>query len=181
MTKNESVATFGSGCFWCTEAIYLQIEGVTSVRSGYMGGHIKNPSYKEVCQGTTGHAECVQLTYDPTRITYRDLLEIFWMTHDPTTLNRQGADVGSQYRSVVFYHSEEQREQAIQYKDQLNSQHLFPNPIVTEIAPADTFYTAEDYHHNYFNQNQDAPYCSFVIQPKLNKFRKSFSGKLRKS
>jgi peptide-methionine (S)-S-oxide reductase len=176
----ESIATFASGCFWCTEAIFLQVEGVKRVQSGYMGGHVKNPTYKAVCNGETGHAECIQITYDTEEVSYEKLLEIFWMTHDPTTPNRQGADVGTQYRSAIFYHSAEQKELAIQYKNRLHEEMIYPKPIVTEIVPADIFYIAEDYHQNYFNQNQDAPYCAFVIQPKLDKFKKIFDERVRK-
>ena len=156
---NESIATFASGCFWCTEAIFLRVTGVQAVQSGYMGGHVLNPTYTAVCGGDTGHAECIQVRFDPTKISYEELLEIFWMTHDPTTVNRQGADVGSQYRSAIFYHSEEQRQLANHYKDRLGQEQIYPAPIVTEIVPADTFYVAEDYHQNYFDQNSNAPYC----------------------
>lgn len=173
------LATFGSGCFWCTEAIFQDIDGVEKVESGYMGGHVKKPTYKEVCSGLTGHAEVIQLTYDPSKVTYDELLEIFWKTHDPTTLNRQGADVGTQYRSAVFYHTEEQKKLAEQYKAELTEVKAFDSPIVTEITPAAVFYKAEDYHQNYFNLNGNAPYCSFIIQPKVEKFRKVFKEKLK--
>jgi peptide-methionine (S)-S-oxide reductase len=180
-TKNQvALATFGSGCFWCTEAIFQEVNGVQKVVSGYAGGKVKNPTYKEVCSGLTGHAEVIQVTYDPTKITYPELLEIFWQTHDPTTLNKQGADVGTQYRSVIFYHSDEQRDLAISYKQKLNQAGAFPNPIVTEISQAPTFYPAEDYHQNYFALNGDAPYCSYVIKPTLDKFKKVFKEKLVK-
>lgn len=172
-------ATFGSGCFWCTEAIFLNVDGVKTVVSGYMGGKVKNPTYKEVCSGLTGHAEVVQLTFDPQVVSYEELLEIFWKTHDPTTLNQQGADVGTQYRSVVFYHSDAQRQKAEWYRSRLEEEGAFDKPIVTEITAADTFYKAEDYHQNYYNLNRNAPYCTYVIQPKLEKFRKAFSEKLR--
>jgi peptide-methionine (S)-S-oxide reductase len=174
------LATFGSGCFWCTEAVFQRVNGVEQVVSGYMGGRVKNPSYKEVTTGQTGHAEVIQLTYNPAIISYDELLEIFWGTHDPTTLNRQGADVGTQYRSVVFYHSEEQKALTESYKKKLDSSGAFDSPIVTEISPAKEFYVAEDYHQNYFNLNGNAPYCTYVIQPKLEKFKKVFTEKLKK-
>ena len=180
--ENQSgleTATFGSGCFWCTEAIFLNVEGIRSVVSGYMGGKVRNPTYKEVCSGLTGHAEVVQLTFDPKVIAYEQLLEIFWQTHDPTTLNQQGADVGTQYRSVVFYHSEGQRKSAEFYKSRLEEEGAFDKPIVTEISPASAFYKAEDYHQNYYNLNSNAPYCSIVIRPKLEKFKKAFKDKLK--
>lgn len=172
-------ATFGSGCFWCTEAIFQNVDGVTKVVSGYAGGKVKNPTYKEVCSGLTGHAEVTQLTYDPKVVTYPELLEIFWQTHDPTTLNRQGNDVGTQYRSVVFYHNEEQKQLAETYKKKLDESGAFNKPIVTEITAYTDFYPAEDYHQNYYNLNGNAPYCTFVIQPKLEKFKKVFHDKLK--
>lgn len=172
-------ATFGSGCFWCTEAIFLNVEGVQTVVSGYMGGKVKNPTYKEVCSGLTGHAEVIQLTFDPAKISYEQLLEIFWQTHDPTTLNQQGADVGTQYRSAVFYHSDDQKRKAEYYKGRLEQEGAFDKPIVTEISPASTFYRAEDYHQNYYSLNSNAPYCAYVIRPKLEKFKKAFKEKLR--
>lgn len=172
-------ATFGSGCFWCTEAIFLNIEGVSKVESGYEGGKVKNPTYKEVCSGLTGHAEVVQITFDPQKISYDQLLEIFWETHDPTTLNQQGADVGTQYRSVIFYHNEDQKSKADYYKKRLDEEKAFDKPIVTEISPAAKFYKAEDYHQNYFNLNSNAPYCSYVIRPKLEKFKKAFKSVLK--
>ncbi|MEM6845078.1 MAG: peptide-methionine (S)-S-oxide reductase MsrA [Bacteroidota bacterium] len=171
--------TLGSGCFWCTEAVFQDVAGVSSVVSGYSGGHIKNPAYREVCSGRTGHAEVVQITYDPSVISYDELLEIFWKTHDPTTLNRQGADVGTQYRSVVFYHDEEQKQLAEAYKQKLNESGAFTDPIVTEISPLDTFYPAEDYHQNYYKNNPEQGYCSFVIRPKVDKFKQVFSEKLK--
>ncbi|HYG19333.1 MAG TPA: peptide-methionine (S)-S-oxide reductase MsrA [Ohtaekwangia sp.] len=174
-------ATFGSGCFWCTEAIFLNVEGVEKVESGYSGGKVKNPTYKEVCSGLTGHAEVIQVSYDPGRISYEELLEIFWKTHDPTTLNRQGADEGTQYRSVIFYHNLQQQQLAETYKEKLDKSGAWDNPIVTEISPFTTFYKAEDYHQNYYNLNGSAPYCSYVIQPKLEKFKKVFKDKLKKS
>jgi peptide-methionine (S)-S-oxide reductase len=176
-----AVATFGSGCFWCTEAVFQNVEGVEKVESGYSGGKVKNPTYKEVCSGLTGHAEVIQVHYDTAKVSYEELLEIFWKTHDPTTLNRQGADEGTQYRSVVFYHNEEQKKLAEKYKAELDKSGAFDNPIVTEISPYTEFYKAEDYHQNYYNLNGNAPYCSYVIQPKLEKFRKVFKHKLKKS
>lgn len=178
-SRPYETATFGSGCFWCTEAIFQQIEGVKSVESGYSGGTVKNPSYREVCGGKTGHAEVIRITFDPTAVSYDDLLEIFWSTHDPTTLNRQGADVGTQYRSVVFFHDETQREKAEEKKKELTAERRFDHDIVTEISQATEFYPAEDYHQNYYNQNSGAPYCSFVIQPKLNKFKKNFGARVK--
>lgn len=179
--KNDlDTATFGAGCFWCVEAVFQNLTGVESVASGYSGGNIKNPSYKEICTGRTGHAEVIQLTYDPKKISFPELLEAFWQTHDPTTLNRQGNDVGTQYRSVIFYHTLEQKELAEKYKKELDASGAFNDPIVTEISPIINFYTAEDYHQNYFNENQDQPYCQYVIQPKLEKFRKVFKDKLKK-
>src|SRR6187549_2531023 len=173
-------ATFGTGCFWCTEAIFQQLEGVEKVTSGYSGGTVPNPTYEQVCSKTTGHAECLNIMYDPAKISFDELLEIFWQTHDPTTLNRQGADVGTQYRSVVFYHTPEQKKLAEEYKTKLNAEKIYRQPIVTEISAAPTFYKAEDYHQNYFNLNGNAPYCSYVIQPKLDKFKKVFKDKLKK-
>ena len=174
-------ATFGAGCFWCVEAIFQNVKGVMSVASGYSGGTIKNPGYKEVCTGRTGHAEVIQLTYDPKQVSYDELLEVFWQTHDPTTLNKQGADVGTQYRSVIFYHTEKQKELAESYKKKLDASGAFDKPIVTEISPFTVFYKAEDYHQNYYNQNSDQPYCSYVIRPKLDKFEKVFKDKMKKS
>ncbi len=180
MANNQlELATFGAGCFWCVEAIFQRVEGVEKVVSGYAGGHVKNPSYKEVCTGTTGHAEVCQLSYDPDVVSFDELLEIFWQTHDPTTLNRQGNDVGPQYRSVVFYHNEEQKQLAEKYKVELDKAGIYKNPIVTEISPFDHLYIAEDYHQNYFNENGSQPYCSFVIQPKVEKFKKVFKDKLK--
>lgn len=179
IAEGSKLATFGSGCFWCTEAIFLDVKGVLKVESGYSGGTVANPTYKQVCTGTTGHAEVIQLTYDPAVISYEELLEIFWHTHDPTTLNRQGNDVGTQYRSVIFYHDEEQRKLAEHYKNKLNEEKVYDKPVITEITPFETFYVAEDYHQNYYALNGNAPYCTFVIQPKLEKFRKVFAEKLK--
>ena len=172
-------ATFAAGCFWCVEAIFQDLKGVLSVTSGYTGGKIKNPSYREVCTGITGHAEACRIIYDPEVIIYDELLEAFWASHDPTTLNRQGADQGTQYRSAIFYHNEQQKQLAEVYKSKLNSEKAFEKPVVTEISPAGAFYKAEDYHQNYFNENGNAPYCTFVIVPKLEKFRKVFKDKLK--
>jgi peptide-methionine (S)-S-oxide reductase len=179
-TEKLETATFGAGCFWCVEAVFQQLKGVEKVVSGYSGGTVKNPSYKEVCTGRTGHAEVVQITYNPNVVSYQDLLEVFFQTHDPTTLNRQGNDEGTQYRSVIFYHNETQKEIAEKIKTALNQSGAFQNPIVTEISPATTFYVAEDYHQNYYNDNQGKnPYCSFVIKPKVDKFQKVFKDKLK--
>ncbi len=172
-------ATFGTGCFWCTEAIFQELQGVHSVVSGYSGGSVKNPTYQQICNGTTGHAEVVQLKFDPKVISFEELLEVFWQTHDPTTLNRQGADVGTQYRSAIFFHTDKQKELAEHYKHELDESGAFENPIVTEITRFDIFYPAEDYHQNYFDLNGAAPYCSFVIRPKVEKFRKAFATKLK--
>jgi len=175
----NEMATLGAGCFWCVEAIFQNLDGVTSVVSGYSGGCVENPTYKEVCSGETGHAEVCQLTYDPNKISFEDLLEVFWSIHDPTTLNRQGADIGTQYRSAIFYHNDKQKESAEKLKKELNESGAFENEIVTEIVPAEKFYPAEDYHQNYFDENKSAPYCSFVIKPKLEKFKKAFNDKLK--
>jgi peptide-methionine (S)-S-oxide reductase len=172
-------ATFGAGCFWCVEALFQELKGVKSVTSGYSGGSVKNPTYKEVCSGETGAAEVAQIVYDPKVISFKELLEVFWQTHDPTTRNRQGNDVGTQYRSVVFYHNDEQKQLAEKYKAELDKSGAFPKPIVTTIEPYEAFYKAEDYHQDYYNQNQDAPYCSYMIRPKLDKFRKVFKDKLK--
>lgn len=172
-------ATFGTGCFWCTEAVFQQLEGVLKATSGYSGGHVENPTYKEVCTGETGHAECLEIVYDPTKITYDDLLQVFWQVHDPTTLNKQGNDVGTQYRSAIFYHNREQKEKAEKYKAELDKSGAWENPIVTEIVPAAPFYKAEDYHQNYYNDNGSQPYCYFVIRPKVEKFQKVFKNKLK--
>lgn len=168
-------ATLAGGCFWCLEAVYDQVKGVKDVVSGYTGGHVANPTYERVCSGKTGHAEAVQITFDPEQVSYRELLEIFFSIHDPTTLNRQGADVGTQYRSAIFYHSEEQRQIAEQLVRELTEQKVFRDPIVTEIVPATTFYPAEDYHQEYFVRNPYQPYCQFVVAPKVAKFQKLFA------
>lgn len=173
-------ATFGTGCFWCTEAIFQQLEGVEKVTSGYSGGTVPNPTYEQVCSKTTGHAECLNILYDPKKISFDELLEVFWQTHDPTTLNRQGADVGTQYRSVVFYHNEEQRAKTAKYKAELDKSGAFANPIVTTLEPFKVFYPAEDYHQNYYLNNGGQGYCQFVIRPKVEKFEKVFKNKLKK-
>ena len=173
-------ATFGAGCFWCIEAIFQRLEGVDTVISGYTGGQTQDPTYKEICTGTTGHAEVAQVTYNPEVISFDELLEVFWATHDPTTLNRQGNDVGTQYRSGVFYHDEEQKEKAEFYLKRLTEEKVFDKPIVTEIVPLEKFYVAENYHQNYYNNNKSQGYCSFVISPKVDKLKKVFPTKLKK-
>lgn len=172
-------ATFGSGCFWCVEAMYQQLEGVQNVRSGYSGGHKENPSYEEVCTGNTGHAEVIHFEYNPDLISFSKLLEVFFKTHDPTTLNRQGEDVGTQYRSVIFYHDEEQRALAEQFKEKLNLSGAFEAPIVTEITAASSFYEAEEYHKNYFKNNPEKAYCRAVVRPKVEKFEQVFKSNLK--
>lgn len=172
-------ATFGAGCFWCTEAVFQRLNGVTLVAPGFSGGHIKNPAYREVVTGRTGHAEVAQITFNPAVITYEELLEVFWKTHDPTTLNRQGNDVGTHYRSAIFYHNEEQKKAAEQIKAAIEREGVWADPIVTEIVPMEHFYPAEDYHQNYFVLNQEQPYCSFVIKPKIEKLERIFSDKLK--
>lgn len=178
-TMAIDTATFGAGCFWCVEAVFQNLKGVQSVVSGYAGGSVKNPTYEDVCSGSTGHAEVCQITYDPKRVTFTELLEVFWKTHDPTTLNRQGNDAGTQYRSAIFYHGEEQRKLAEHYKKELDSSKAFDGHIVTEIVPFTNFYKAEDYHQNYFNEHGAQPYCLFVIRPKVEKFKKVFKAKLK--
>jgi len=167
-------AVFGAGCFWCTEAVFQQTKGVIKVESGYSGGNRANPTYEQVSSGSTGHAEVTRIIFDPQVVTFKQLLEVFWKTHDPTTLNRQGADVGTQYRSVVFYTNENQKETAEKYKKLLNESGAWDRPLITEISPLKNFYKAEDYHQNYYNNNRNAPYCTFVIGPKIEKFRKVF-------
>ncbi len=178
--KKTETATFGAGCFWCTEAIFSRLEGVKEVCPGYSGGHVKNPSYREVCNGTTGHAEVVQVIFDPELINYSELLMIYWKTHDPTTPNRQGADVGTQYRSVIFYHSEEQKKKATELKDELDKQKIWDSPIVTAIEEYTNFYRAEEYHEDYYENNPNQGYCRFVITPKVEKFEKVFKDYLKK-
>lgn len=178
---NADTATLGTGCFWCTEAIFDQLDGVISVTSGYSGGSTANPSYKEVTTGETGHAECVQIVYDTSKLAFDELLEVFWQVHDPTTLNRQGGDVGTQYRSVIFYHNDEQKQKAEKYKTELDKSGAFDKPIVTTLEPFSKFYKAENYHQEYYELNKNSnPYCSIVIQPKLEKFKKVFKDKLKK-
>ena len=172
-------ATFGGGCFWCTEAIFKSLKGVETVESGYSGGKTKNPSYKDICTGETGHAEVIQITFNSKEISFRELLEVFWETHDPTTLNRQGADYGTQYRSAIFYHTTEQKETAEKYKAELNIENVYKKPVVTEITAFDVFYKAENYHQDYFANNRAQGYCQFVIVPKIDKFRKIFKDKLK--
>jgi peptide-methionine (S)-S-oxide reductase len=180
MSNSIDTAIFASGCFWCTEAIFQELNGVEKVESGYIGGENPNPTYEEVCTGNTGHAEATRIYYNPEIINFKELLEVFWKTHDPTTLNRQGNDVGTQYRSGIFYLSEEQKDLAEEYKQKLEDAGIYENPIVTEITPASEFYVAENYHQNYYNQNGNQPYCSFVITPKVEKFKKVFEDKLKK-
>jgi methionine-S-sulfoxide reductase len=181
MTKpaNLDTITLGAGCFWCVEAIFEQLKGVYGAVSGYSGGHVKNPGYKEVCTGNTGHAEVIQVTYNPEEITLNEILEVYWNTHDPTTLNRQGADVGTQYRSVIFYHNQEQKKFAEDIKNRLSEAKVWSNPIVTQIEPFKNFYPAEDYHQEYYINNTSQPYCTMVITPKLEKFKKVFADKLK--
>jgi len=179
-TQQLETATLGNGCFWCTEAIFQQLDGVIKVTSGYSGGHVVNPTYEQVCAKNTGHAEALNIVYDKSKITFDELLEVFWQTHDPTTLNKQGNDVGPQYRSAVFYHNEEQKEKAEKYKAELDKSGAWDKPIVTEISPFKNFYPAEDYHQNYFKDNGGQPYCYYVIRPKVEKFQKVFKDKLKK-
>ena len=172
-------ATFGSGCFWCTEAVFQRLNGVNSVKSGYSGGEVENPTYEAVCTGTTGHAEVIQIEFDTSIISFEELLEVFWNTHDPTTLNRQGNDTGTQYRSAIFYHDDAQKVASEKYKAALDKEGTWPDPIVTEISPLKNFYPAENYHEDYFNQNGSQPYCSFVVAPKVKKFKELFAEKLK--
>ena len=178
--KEWNVATFAGGCFWCTEAVFLQLEGVTKVVSGYIGGRTLNPTYQEISGGMTGHAEAIEITFDPKKITYGELLEMFFATHDPTTLNRQGADAGTQYRSEIFYHDDAQKQLATDYIALMTSENTFGKPIVTQISPATAFYVAEEYHQNYYNQNKTQGYCSYVITPKIEKLQKLYKHKLKK-
>ena len=174
------IATLGGGCFWCLEAVYLEMEGVLQVESGYMGGAVQNPSYEQVCNGRTGHVEVVQVTFDTGVVSYRDVLEVFFGIHDPTTRDRQGNDVGSQYRSVIFYHDDRQREVAEEVIRELGAEQIFPGPIVTAVEPAAVFYRAEDYHQEYFRNHPQQPYCAFVVAPKVKKFREKFASRLRR-
>ncbi len=181
MKENSKIeqATFANGCFWCTEAVFQQLEGVEKVTSGYSGGHVENPTYEQVCEKNTGHAECLRIEYDPAKISFEKLLEVFWGTHDPTTLNRQGNDAGPQYRSVIFYHNEDQKEKAGKYKEELNKSGAFSDPIVTAIEPLTNFYPAENYHRDYYQNHQSQPYCYFVIKPKMEKLKKVFASQLK--
>jgi len=172
-------ATFGAGCFWCVEAVFQKLQGVQKVTSGYSGGHVKNPSYREVCNGTTGHAEAVQIQFDPSVISYDQLLEVFWKTHDPTTLNRQGPDIGTQYRSAIFYHTQEQKQIAEQSKRRMNDSEHFEDPIVTDIEPYENFYVADDYHQDFYENNPNQPYCRFRIDPKMDKMQREFDQLLK--
>ena len=182
---NEHIKTetayFANGCFWCTEAVFQRLKGVKKVSSGYSGGHVINPTYEQVCSKNTGHAECLKIEYDPSQISFDELLEVFWKTHDPTTMNRQGNDIGPQYRSVIFYQNEEQKQKAEKYKAALNESGVFNSPIVTAIEPFKVFYPAEKYHSNYYNDNTSQSYCYYVIKPKLEKLRKVFANKLKES
>ena len=179
MGKELEKATLGGGCFWCTEAVYLELKGVVDVKPGYSGGHVKNPSYREVSNETTGHAEVVQITFDPAIVSYTEILEVFFVTHDPTTLNRQGNDVGTQYRSAIFYHSEQQKQTALKVVELLTKDKVYNKPIVTVVTSFSAFYPAEDYHINYFARNKNQPYCQFVVAPKVDKFRKVFKEKMK--
>lgn len=179
MTKELKVATLANGCFWCTEAIFQRLNGVEEVTSGFTGGHIKNPAYREVVSGRTGHAEALQIKFNPDIISFQELLDVFFSTHDPTTLNRQGYDIGTQYRSAIFYHSKEQKEQSKIFIKELKKAEVFDDPIVTEVTKFDVFYTAEDYHQNYYNNNKNQRYCVAVINPKLEKFLKKYKNKLK--
>lgn len=177
--KSIDTITLGAGCFWCVEAVFQRLDGVLSVQSGYSNGNTGKPTYKDVCSGTTGYAEVCQITYDPSKLRFEDILEVFFKTHDPTTLNKQGADVGTQYRSGIYYHSESQRQIAENILKQIAAERIYPNPIVTEIKPIANYFPAEDYHQNYYNENSNQSYCSFVITPKLEKFEKIFKSKLK--
>ena len=180
MEKNLQVATFAGGCFWCTEAVFNRLGGVQQVVSGYTGGHIKNPAYREICTGRTGHAEAIQIFFDETVISYQELLEIFFATHDPTTLNRQGNDVGTQYRSAIFYSNDRQKEAATDFISYLEKEQIFNKAITTEIVKLEVFYNAEEDHQNYYNLNQEQPYCQYIINPKIKKLKEIYSNKLRK-
>ena len=177
--EGQEVITLGAGCFWCTEAVFQRVEGVEKVVSGYAGGFVVEPTYRAICDGTTGHAEVIQVYFDPKKIGLNQLLEIFWGTHDPTTLNRQGADMGPQYRSSIFYHTSDQQKIAVELKSQLNASKVFDKPIVTEVTEFTNFYPAENYHQNYFDLNGSQPYCQFVVNPKVDKLKKFFSDRLK--
>jgi len=174
MEKTSEIATFANGCFWCTEAIFKRLKGIISVKPGYAGGNVKNPSYEQVCSGKTGHAESIQIEFDPDIIPYEKILEIFWHTHDPTTLNKQGNDIGTQYRSAIFWHGEKQKEEAIKSKGNLEKERVYKDPIVTEIVPFTNFYEAENYHKNYFDKNKEYPYCTYIINPKIQKLMEEY-------
>ena len=180
MERNEEIATLAGGCFWCLEAVFADLRGVSRVVSGYGGGHVENPTYRAVCDGMTGHAEVVQITFDPRAVSYKELLEVFFTIHDPTTLNRQGGDVGTQYRSAIFYHSPEQRDVATEVIIALEAARVWDAPIVTEVVPFDVFYPAEDYHQEYYRNNENQPYCRAVIAPKVAKFRQKYLGQLQR-
>jgi peptide-methionine (S)-S-oxide reductase len=177
--NNTEIATVANGCFWCSEAIFKRLKGIKSVLSGYAGGMVKNPSYEQVCSGKTGHAESIQIEFDPKVIPFEKILDIFWHTHDPTTLNRQGNDVGTQYRSAIFYHNQKQKEIAEKSKKDLEKEGVYKDSIVTEITPFRNFYVAEDYHKNYYENNQDAPYCNFIIDPKVNKLLQKYENNVK--
>ena len=181
MEQNLQVATFAGGCFWCTEAVFNRLEGVERVISGYTGGHIKNPAYREICTGRTGHAEAIQIFFDETRISYNELLEIFFATHDPTTLNRQGNDVGTQYRSAIFYSDDSQKDEAMDFIRFLEKEQVFKNPITTEVVKLETFYNAEDHHQDYYNLNKEQPYCQFIINPKLKKLKETLYSQIKET
>ncbi len=178
--KNIETATLGAGCFWCVEAVFDDLQGVESVESGYSGGHTENPTYREVCSETTGHAEVVNVNFDPNEISFKEILQVFFTVHDPTTLNRQGNDIGSSYRSAIFYHDENQKQIAEEVVKEVEAEGVYDNPIVTEVTPFDKFYIAEDYHHEYFDNNPNQPYCAAVVAPKVAKFRQKFVGRLKK-
>lgn len=180
MNQELETATFAGGCFWCTEAVFLAIEGVKSVRSGYIGGLTQNPTYKEICNGDTGHAEAIEIVFDPNTISFGELLELFFATHDPTTLNRQGNDIGTQYRSEIFYHNENQKQLSLEYISILNHENTFGKPVVTQVSLVPIFYPAETYHSNYYNLNKTQSYCNYVITPKMEKLKKVYSDKLKK-
>lgn len=180
MNTNYEIATLGGGCYWCMEAVFQRLEGVIKVESGFSGGREKNPTYRDVCSGTTGHAEVIHITFDPAVVPFSEILKVFFTMHDPTTLNRQGNDVGTQYRSAVFYHNEAQKKAAEEIISELNKQHAYDSPIVTEVTAFNAFYKADDYHQDYFNNNKSQPYCAYVIQPKVEKFEKVFKDRLKK-
>ncbi len=180
MNTNLEIATFGGGCYWCMEAIFQRLDGIVKVESGFSGGQVKNPTYREVCTGTTGHAEVIQITFEPAKVPFSEILKVFFTMHDPTTLNQQGNDVGTQYRSAVFYHNDAQKKAAEEIIAELNKAKAYPNPIVTEVTKFDVFYKAEDYHQDYYNQHSGEGYCQYVIQPKIEKFEKVFKDRLKK-